>query len=128
MEKLAEASAAEAEAASAVWQAVQAASATSAEETSVSDSNSQVAETTSEGSDIEADVRLHPRAVCTMLLCCYVLKRFHYYVIMSGQATHAHIPVSEVIIALYKTIPLTPLHMGVLTLTRTLEINKGSII
>jgi protein phosphatase len=63
MEKLAEASAAEAEAASAVWQAVQAASATSAEETSVSDSNSQVAETTSEGSDIEADVRLHPRAV-----------------------------------------------------------------
>ncbi|KAF7120302.1 hypothetical protein RHSIM_Rhsim13G0018600 [Rhododendron simsii] len=63
MEKLAEASAAEAEAASAVWQAVQAASASPAEETSVSDGNSQVAETTSEGSDIEADVRLHPRAV-----------------------------------------------------------------
>ncbi|KAG5514351.1 hypothetical protein RHGRI_035683 [Rhododendron griersonianum] len=63
MEKLAEASAAEAEAASAVWQAVQAASASPAEETSVSDGNSQAAETTSEGSDIEADVRLHPRAV-----------------------------------------------------------------
>ncbi|KAF5930336.1 hypothetical protein HYC85_031209 [Camellia sinensis] len=62
MEKLAEASAAEAEAATAVWQAVQAASATP-EETSVSDDNSQVAETTSEGSDTEADVRLHPRAV-----------------------------------------------------------------
>lgn len=60
MEKLAEASAAEAEAANAVWQAAQAAS---AEETSVSDDNSQVAETTSEGSDTEADVRLHPRAV-----------------------------------------------------------------
>lgn len=63
MEKLAEASAAEAEAASAVWQAVQAASASPTEETSVSDGNSQAAETTSEGSDIEADVRLHPRAV-----------------------------------------------------------------
>uniref|UniRef100_A0A5B6YPA9 Serine/threonine-protein phosphatase n=1 Tax=Davidia involucrata TaxID=16924 RepID=A0A5B6YPA9_DAVIN len=63
MEKLAEASAAEAEAASAVWQAVQAASAAPAEETSVSDDNSQVAETNSEGSDTEADVRLHPRAV-----------------------------------------------------------------
>ncbi|CAL5353880.1 unnamed protein product [Camellia sinensis] len=62
MEKLAEASAAEAEAATAVWQAVQAASATP-EEKSVSDDNSQVAETTSEGSDTEADVRLHPRAV-----------------------------------------------------------------
>ncbi|THG15847.1 hypothetical protein TEA_023870 [Camellia sinensis var. sinensis] len=62
MEKLAEASAAEAEAATAVWQAVQAASATP-EETPVSDDNSQVAETTSEGSDTEADVRLHPRAV-----------------------------------------------------------------
>ncbi|GFZ19496.1 BRI1 suppressor 1 (BSU1)-like 1 [Actinidia rufa] len=63
MEKLAEASAAEAEAATAVWQAVQAASATPAEETSVSDENSQAAETTSDGSDNEADVRLHPRAV-----------------------------------------------------------------
>ncbi|KAG2693554.1 hypothetical protein I3843_08G097800 [Carya illinoinensis] len=62
MEKLREASAAEAEAANAVWQAVQASSAAPAEETSVSDENSQ-AETASDGSDTEADVRLHPRAV-----------------------------------------------------------------
>ncbi|KAI3460849.1 hypothetical protein Pfo_030847 [Paulownia fortunei] len=62
MEKLAEASAAEAEAANAVWQSAQAASATP-EETSLSDGNSQSAETISEGSDTEADVRLHPRAV-----------------------------------------------------------------
>ncbi|XP_073302746.1 serine/threonine-protein phosphatase BSL1-like isoform X2 [Primulina huaijiensis] len=62
MDKLTEASAAEAEVANAVWQAAQAASATP-EETSVSDDNSQAAETTSEGSDTEADVRLHPRAV-----------------------------------------------------------------
>lgn len=61
MEKLREASAAEAEAASAVWQAVQASAAP--EEASVSDDNSQVAETASDGSDTEADVRLHPRAV-----------------------------------------------------------------
>ncbi|KAE8647321.1 serine/threonine-protein phosphatase BSL1 [Cucumis sativus] len=60
MEKLREASAAEAEAASAVWHAVQAAS---VEDTSVSDDNSRAAETTSDGSDYEADVRLHPRAV-----------------------------------------------------------------
>lgn len=63
MEKLAEASAAEAEAVSAVWQAMQAASAVPSDETSVSDDNSQAAETTSDGSDTEADVRLHPRAV-----------------------------------------------------------------
>ncbi|XP_073049787.1 serine/threonine-protein phosphatase BSL1-like [Primulina eburnea] len=62
MDKLTEASAAEAEVANAVWQAAQAASATP-EETSVSDDNSQAAETTSEGSDTEADVRLHSRAV-----------------------------------------------------------------
>ncbi|KAL8028973.1 hypothetical protein ABFX02_14G197700 [Erythranthe guttata] len=62
MEKLAEASAAEAKVANAVWQSAQAASA-SPEETSLSDGNSQSAETTSEGSDTEADVRLHPRAV-----------------------------------------------------------------
>lgn len=66
MDKLAEASAAEAEAASAVWQAVQASSATH-EETSVSDDNSQA--TDSEGSEAEADVRLHPRAVC--FFCSY---------------------------------------------------------
>ncbi|KAF9688058.1 hypothetical protein SADUNF_Sadunf02G0157400 [Salix dunnii] len=63
MEKLREASAAEAEAANAVWQAAQAASSNPAEETSVSDDNSQAAEATSDGSDDEADVRLHPRAV-----------------------------------------------------------------
>lgn len=64
LEKLREASAAEAEAANAVWQAVQAASGATAEETSVSDDNSHAAETISDGSDTEADVRLHPRAVC----------------------------------------------------------------
>ena len=69
LEKLREASAAEAEAATAVWQAVQAASASPPEETSVSDDNSQAAETTSDGSDTEADVRLHPRAVCPLHLC-----------------------------------------------------------
>lgn len=68
MEKLAEASAAEAEVANAVWQAVQAVSSTP-EGTNVSDDNSQVAETTSEASDNEADVRLHPRAVCSQDLC-----------------------------------------------------------
>lgn len=67
MEKLREASAAEAEAASAVWQAAQAASVIPAEETSVSDNNSQSAGTTSDGSDSEADVRLHPRAVRILL-------------------------------------------------------------
>ncbi|KAH6796525.1 BRI1 suppressor 1 1 [Perilla frutescens var. hirtella] len=62
LEKLAEASAAEAEVANAVWQSAQAASATP-EEASLSDGNSQSLETTSEGSDTEVDVRLHPRAV-----------------------------------------------------------------
>lgn len=62
LEKLAEASAAEAEAANAVWQSAQAASATP-EEASLSDGNSQSVETTSEGSDTDVDVRLHPRAV-----------------------------------------------------------------
>lgn len=63
MEKLREASAAEAEAANAVWQAVQTASSVPAEETSVSEENSPAAETASDGSDTEGDVRLHPRAV-----------------------------------------------------------------
>ena len=62
IDRLVEASAAEAEAASAVWQALQSSS-VAPEETSVSDDNSQVAETISDGSDNEADVRLHPRAV-----------------------------------------------------------------
>ncbi|KAE8701964.1 Serine/threonine-protein phosphatase BSL2-like protein [Hibiscus syriacus] len=63
MEKLREASAAEAEAANAAWKAAQAASAVPAEETSVSDDNSPALETASDASDNEADVRLHPRAV-----------------------------------------------------------------
>ncbi|CAN1331662.1 Serine/threonine-protein phosphatase BSL1 homolog [Linum perenne] len=67
MEKLREASEAEAQAASAVWQAAQA-SVNSTEVTSVSDDNSQAAEATSDGSDVEADVRLHPRAVISTLL------------------------------------------------------------
>ncbi|KAG9145720.1 hypothetical protein Leryth_011164 [Lithospermum erythrorhizon] len=62
MEKLAEASAAEAQAANAVWQAAQSFS-SPPEETSVSDDNSQAAESTSEASDAEHDVRLFPRAV-----------------------------------------------------------------
>lgn len=69
MEKLREASAAEAEAATAVWQAVQAISSSPAEETSASDENSQAAETVSDGSDTEGDVRLHPRAVCAWNPC-----------------------------------------------------------
>ena len=64
LEKLREASAAEAEAASAVWHAVQSAS---AEDTPVSDDNSRATDTTSDASDYEADVRLHPRAVCSLL-------------------------------------------------------------
>ncbi|XP_031401196.1 serine/threonine-protein phosphatase BSL1 isoform X1 [Punica granatum] len=62
MEKLRLASEAEAEAASAVWQAVQASNVPT-EETPVSDENSQAAGTALDGSDNEADVRLHPRAV-----------------------------------------------------------------
>lgn len=62
MEKLAQASAAEAEAANVVWRAAQAS--VNLEEPSVSDNNLQAAEAILEGSDIEADVRLHTRAVC----------------------------------------------------------------
>ncbi|GMJ09152.1 BRI1 suppressor 1 (BSU1)-like 1 [Hibiscus trionum] len=60
MERLKEASAAEAEAANAVWRAAQAASSVPADETSVSYENSHSAET---DSDNEVDVRLHYRAV-----------------------------------------------------------------
>lgn len=67
MEKLAEASAAEAEAASAVWKAVQVASTGPVEERTVSDGHFQVPETTADGTDTKADVRLHPRAVCILL-------------------------------------------------------------
>ncbi|KAM7276782.1 hypothetical protein ACFE04_018648 [Oxalis oulophora] len=63
MDKLREASAAEAEAANAVWQLAQSSSAVPAEETSLSDDNSAAAETTSDCSDNETDVRLHSRAV-----------------------------------------------------------------
>lgn len=79
LEKLREASAAEAEAASAVWQAVQAQSGAPAEETSVSDDNSQAAETISDGSDTEADVRLHPRAVCS-----FAESVFQIFIILKG--------------------------------------------
>ncbi|KAK1380699.1 hypothetical protein POM88_027443 [Heracleum sosnowskyi] len=60
--KLVEASAAEAEAANAVWQAAQSSSGFS-EGTKVLSNNTQAAETTSDSIDTEADVRLHPRAV-----------------------------------------------------------------
>ncbi|XVF72514.1 hypothetical protein PTKIN_Ptkin12aG0127200 [Pterospermum kingtungense] len=63
MEKLREVSAAEAEAANAVWQAAQAASAVPVEETSLSDDNFPAAETASDASDSEGDVHLHPRVV-----------------------------------------------------------------
>lgn len=69
LEKLREASAAEAEAASAVWQYAQGVSSSSAEETSVSDDKSQAADAVSDGSDTEADVHLHPRAVCAWNSC-----------------------------------------------------------
>lgn len=93
MAKLAEASAAEAEAANAVWQAAQSSSGTP-EETSVLDNNSQAAETTSDGSDTEADVRLHPRAVC--ILCIVILKEGYVYV----QASKTHnIMIVQVVVA-----------------------------
>lgn len=75
MEKLAEASAAEADAVSAVWEAAKAASVHSTEE-EASDGKSSgaqasgklhVSETSSDGREtdtLKADVRLHPRAVC----------------------------------------------------------------
>ncbi|XP_043711293.1 serine/threonine-protein phosphatase BSL1-like [Telopea speciosissima] len=64
MEKLVEASAAEAEAVSAVWEAMKAASTIPGEEAaSVSDHSLHVPETSSDGSDSEGDVRLHSRAV-----------------------------------------------------------------
>ncbi|KAK1357013.1 Serine/threonine-protein phosphatase [Heracleum sosnowskyi] len=62
MAKLAEASAAEAEAANAVWKAAQSSSGFT-EGTKVLSNNTQAAETTSDSSDTESDVRLHPRAV-----------------------------------------------------------------
>lgn len=78
MERLAEASAAEAKAANAVWQAAQAHAANS-NEPPVSD-DSQPAENYSEGSDVEGDVRLHPRAVCLLNLVHFILK-FNYWIL-----------------------------------------------
>lgn len=69
LEKLREASVVEAEAASAVWQSVQAISSSPADETSVSDDNSHAADTIADGSDTEGDVQLHPRAVCAWNPC-----------------------------------------------------------
>ncbi|XAR58494.1 Phosphoprotein phosphatase [Bertholletia excelsa] len=62
MEKLTEASDSVAVVPSVVWQSVQASS-VSPEETSIPGDNAQVAETHLEGSNANADVRLHPRAV-----------------------------------------------------------------
>jgi protein phosphatase len=62
IDRLVEASAAEAEAVNAVWQAAQT-QAANPEDTSVADDNPQAAESNSEGSDGEGDVWLHPRAV-----------------------------------------------------------------
>lgn len=84
LEKLREASAAEAEAATAVWQAVQAISNSPAEETSVSDDNSQAAETVSDGSDTEGDVRLHPRAVRAWNPCLKLI------MFLSSMQNHVH--------------------------------------
>nr|XP_043608931.1 serine/threonine-protein phosphatase BSL1-like isoform X3 [Erigeron canadensis] len=61
MERLAEASAAEAKAVNAVWQAAQAHSANPGGTTA--STYPQAAEANSEGADTERDVRLHPRAV-----------------------------------------------------------------
>lgn len=69
LEKLSEASTAEVEAASAVWQSVQAISSSPADETSVSDDNSHAADTVADGSDTEGDVHLHPRVVCAWNPC-----------------------------------------------------------
>lgn len=63
MDTLVEASAAEAEAVSAVWQAAKAASTDPVEGIPVSDKRMHIPETSSDGSDTEGDVRLHSRAV-----------------------------------------------------------------
>lgn len=64
LEKLTEASAAEAEVASSVWRAAQLGSASLDEEPSTSDARSPTVGTTTDGTETEGDVRLHPRAVC----------------------------------------------------------------
>jgi protein phosphatase len=64
LEKLTEASAAEAEVASSVWRAAQLGAGTLDEEPSTSDASSPIVESTTDGTANEGDVRLHPRAVC----------------------------------------------------------------
>jgi protein phosphatase len=63
LEKLTEASAAEAEVASSVWRAAQLGAGTLDEEPSTSDASSPIVESTTDGTANEGDVRLHPRAV-----------------------------------------------------------------
>ncbi|KAF3538706.1 hypothetical protein F2Q69_00021628 [Brassica cretica] len=63
LEKLTEASAAEAEVASSVWRAAQLNSASLDEEPSASDGGSPTVETITDYPETEGDVRLHPRAV-----------------------------------------------------------------
>ena len=67
MEKLTEASAAEAEVASSVWRAAQLNSASLDEEPSASDGSSPTVETITDYPETEGDVRLHPRAVCYLI-------------------------------------------------------------
>ncbi|XP_057549108.1 serine/threonine-protein phosphatase BSL1 [Amaranthus tricolor] len=63
VDKLVEASTAEVEAVRTVWQAAQAASTSPPEETPLSQGSTPTADTPSDGSDTDVDVRLHPRAV-----------------------------------------------------------------
>ncbi|KAH0938901.1 hypothetical protein HID58_006362 [Brassica napus] len=63
LEKLTEASAAEAQVASSVWRAAQLSSASLDEEPSASDGSSPTVETITDYPETEGDVRLHPRAV-----------------------------------------------------------------
>lgn len=65
VDKLVEASTAEVEAVRTVWQAAQAASSSSRDESPLSEDSMPTADTPSDGSDADGDVRLHPRAVCT---------------------------------------------------------------
>lgn len=87
MEKLVEASTAEAEAVSVMWQAAKAASVDSTEEEGSEGRSSgahisdklHVSETSSDCSEtdtLEQDVRLHPRAVCCLF---FFLVSFYYY-------------------------------------------------
>lgn len=88
MEKLVEASTAEAEAVSVMWQAAKAASVDSTEEEGSEGRSSgahisdklNVSETSSDGSEtdtLEPDVRLHPRAVCFFFVFLFFGKFFY---------------------------------------------------